>query len=362
MKKINVILSFVIIIIVAFLGVKFYLKNNQELLNYNITQNEKVKTDESMSLDEMVSNILFNDNGGRYSEGECRGEGHIILGSEEKDNMTYIYVLTMYGEYGFQDNNFVKVSGSGVIPAVIMFSENEQGEKINTIKWPLDGSAYIKSIKELFPEKYHNRVLTINKEDNEELKKQETSYAQKYLEEIGRNSIIGQFVDFEHSLLTSMGVPVHISNKLLGKAYSNYPHWIGNQERIEDGTRYVYEMNYIKDSNSIILEKYNYDTREIVEKIRINALKGEEITLKKSLTPTGFAGSSFNRIELYSNGEVYLVKYDGIGFDNENIVNDTLVAINTIDIEMFEDEGINIIGDSLSETGVLDIGWIKFNN
>ena len=88
---------------------------------------------------------------------------------------------------------------------------------------------------------------------------------------------------------------------------------IKENNRIEDGVRYVYEMNYTKDSNPIVLEKYNYDTREVVEKIRINSLNGEEIVLKKSLTPTGFAGSSFNRIELYSCGDVYWIQYDRTG-------------------------------------------------
>ena len=333
----------------------------------NVVQNDKddvneVVSMENMTLDEMVSHALLTKNDGRYAVGECKAEGHIILGSEEKDNETYVYALTMYGEYGFEDDNFVKVSGSGVIPAVIIFSENEQGEKTNEIKWPLDGSAYVKSIKELFPEEYHNRVLSIAKADNEELKNQETLYAQKYLTKIGREATIGEYGDFEHPLLTSMGVAVQVSNKLVEKGYANYPHWVGKLEKIEDGIRYVYEMNYTKDSNPIILEKYNYDTKEIVEKFRINSLNGAEISLKKILTPTGFAGSSFNRIELYSSGDVYWIQYDGAGFDYENIVKDVLIATNATDIEMFEDEGINVIGNNVKSVEALNLGWLKFNN
>ena len=333
----------------------------------NVTLNNEDETSktvykENMTLDEMVSHALLTKNDGRYAVGECKAEGHIILGSEEKNNETYIYAITMYGEYGFQDDNFVKVSGSGAIPAVIIFSENEQGEKTNTIKWPLDGSAHVDSIKELFPEEYHNKVLPVAKEDNEELRKQEIAYAQNYLTKIGRNATIGDFGDFEHPLLTPLGVSVQVSNKLAGKEYANYPYWIGNQERVENGVRYVYEMNYTKDSNPIILEKYNYDTREVVEKFRINSLNGEEIVLKKSLTPTGFAGSSFNRIELYSCGDVYWIQYDGAGFEYENIVNDTLIATNATDIEMFEDEGINVIGNNVKSVEVLNLGWLKFNN
>ena len=146
------------------------------------------------------------------------------------------------------------------------------------------------------------------------------------------------------------------------KGYANYPYWIGTQERIEDGVRYVYEMNYTKDSNPIVLEKYNYDTREVVEKIRINSLNGKEIILKKSLTPTGFAGSSFNRIELYSSGDVYWIQFDGAGFYYENIIQDTLIATNATDIEMYDDEGINVKGNNMKSEDVLNLGWLKFNS
>ncbi|MBE5813280.1 MAG: sodium ion-translocating decarboxylase subunit beta [Clostridiales bacterium] len=311
------------------------------------------------SLDDMVSNALLSNNKGKYADGECIAEGHIILGSDVKDKETFVYALTMYGEYGFQDNNFVKVSGSGTIPAVIVLSENDE---LNRIDWPEDGSKNVESIKELFPKEYHSRVLSIKDKDTEELEKQEKAYAQNYLSKIGRQAEIGDYGDFEHPLLTHKGVSVQVSNMLLAKNYANFPHWIGNQEKIEDGIRYVYEMNYDKENNQIILEKYNYETKEVVEKIRINSLNGDEVTLQKVLTPTGFAGSSFNRIELYKNGDIYWIQYDGAGVDYENIVKNVLVATNAKDIEMNEDEGIKVIGENINIIEDVKIGWLKFSN
>ncbi len=310
------------------------------------------------SLDNMVSNALLSDNKGKYADGECITEGHIILGSEVKKNETFVYALTMYGEYGFQDGNFVKVSGSGTIPAVIVFAENDGFVRID---WPKDGSKYVESIKELFPKEYHNRVLSIKDKDTEELEKQERVYAKDYLTKIGRKAEIGDYGDFEHPLLTHKGVSVQVSNMLLSKNYANYPYWIGNQEKIEDSIRYVYEMNYDKNTNQIFLEKYTYDAKEVIEKIRINSVNGEEIILKKVLTPTGFAGSSLNRIELYKNGDVYWIQYDGAGVDYENIVKNILVVTNAQDIEMFEDEGINIIGEELKIIEDTQISWLKFS-
>lgn len=324
-------------------------------------EDNMIDNSKSMTLDEMVSVALLEDSGSKYAGGECKVEGHIILGSEEKDEETFVYALTMYGEYGFQDGNFVKVSGSGVIPAVIVFSENAEGEWSSRINWPKDGSEYLESLKEMFPNEYHDRIINITDFDNKKIKDQEVSYTREYLVKIGREAKIGEYGDFEHPMLTSMGVSVNTSNKIVSKNYANYPQWVGNQEIIEDGERFVYAMNYKKGNDSIILEKYNYETREVVEKIRINSLNGEEITLQKILGPTGFAGSSLNRIELYSSGDVYLVQYDGAGFDYENIVKDILVASNATDIELFDDEGINVIGNSVKSIEVLNLGWLMFN-
>ena len=85
-------------------------------------------------------------------------------------------------------------------------------------------------------------------------------------------------------------------------------------------------------------------------------------SLTKSLTPTGFSGSSFNKIELYSNGDVYWIQYDGMGVADENIVKSVLVATNATDIEMFEDEGINIVGENVKKVEEQEIGWLIFNN
>lgn len=84
--------------------------------------------------------------------------------------------------------------------------------------------------------------------------------------------------------------------------------------------------------------------------------------LVKSLTPTGFAGSSLNKIELYQNGDIYWVQYDGEGIGEENIVKNVLVASNVKDIEMIEDEGINVIGNNVKLLEVLNLDWLKFNN
>lgn len=96
------------------------------------------------------------------------------------------------------------------------------------------------------------------------------------------------------------------------------------------------------------------------ENIFLINMESSKTNLVKSLTPTGFAGSSLNKIELYQNGELYWIQYDGEGIGKENIVKNVFIASNVEDIEMIEDEGINVIGNDIKLESDLNIGWLNF--
>ncbi|MDP4132560.1 MAG: transcriptional regulator [Bacillota bacterium] len=203
-----------------------------------------------------VSDAILTDNEEGYLSGECRGEGHIILKTEEKNDIVIVYAQTMYGEYGFQNDNFVKISGSGNIPAVIEFKKKNNKLSLYSFKYPKDGADYVKSIKEMFPLTLQTKVLYPSDKDLEELSKQERVYAQNYLKSIGREAKIGDYGDFEHNLLTDVGVPVEVSNKILKyKELSKYPDYIGTQEFIENGERCIYRTSYNKEENKVIFSK-----------------------------------------------------------------------------------------------------------
>ena len=60
--------------------------------------------------------------------------------------------------------------------------------------------------------------------------------------------------------------------------YWEYPYWIGTQEKIEDGVRYVYETQWkdYGDSDSMVyLTKYVYGTGEIIRTINVHIDDGE---------------------------------------------------------------------------------------
>lgn len=229
-------------------------------------------------LSKLVSNAIISDNAGAYYDGECCGEGHKILGCEVSGKRLKVYALTMFGYYGFQNEKFIKVSGSGVIPAVLTFEKNGGEYKLLEIKYPEDGAGYTKSIKKMFPLKYHFAVLNCESA-HAELKAQERSYAEAYLKSIGREAEIGEFRDLNVVLLTDLGVSVDVSNQLIvDKNLSEYPFWVGTSEYLKDGIRYVRSLSYDENAGQIIYSTAEKETGEVTECFVFDAATGEQLS------------------------------------------------------------------------------------
>lgn len=249
--------------------------SSQKVDEKNVVSKEKIEV--------AVKNVLLDESNTYIKESdgtECPVEGHIIMGYDKTKSGYKVYALTLCGAYGFENGNFVFISGTGLIPAVISF-DNELN--FNDIEYPKDGADYSKSIKKMFPKKYVSRALAYSESDVDELEKQKKYYAEKYLIEIGRDAKIGEHIDFNDSykLLTDVGVSVDVSNLLSEtlQKYSNdyYPYWIGNKEIIKDTVRYVLSQNYDSENNKIIYTKSVYDTKEVVEEFVFDSKTGLEI-------------------------------------------------------------------------------------
>ena len=95
------------------------------------------------------------------------------------------------------------------------------------------------------------------------------------MKKIGRDAVIGDYGDFEHTLLTDVGVSVDVSNSINDKLFANYTMWIGNREALENGVRYVYEKTYNKAAHEIVFTIYEYDANKIVERTRLDSITGK---------------------------------------------------------------------------------------
>lgn len=259
-KKIIAVLIAIVFVVGTCFAVENHVKSHDEKLN------------------EAVSKALLSATD-TYLKVECPAEGHIILGTkdvtEKEIKVIKVYALTMVGNYGFENDNFIKVSGSGMIPMVFTFEKNNNNYILKNSEQPLDGACFGESIKDMFPIIYYPKVFGYSERDINELRKQERKYAEEYLKKIGRKAKIGDYV--EHKFLTDVGVSEDVSNDMMDYEALGYPMHIGTCEQIENGIRYVYEQEYDKSVNEIRLKKYNYETKETVELIRVDALTGKEI-------------------------------------------------------------------------------------
>ncbi|MCH5185670.1 MAG: DUF4825 domain-containing protein [Oscillospiraceae bacterium] len=231
--------------------------------------------------DTLISKAILTHNSGGFADGECCAEGHIVLGNAEDGGNRIFYLLTSYGEYGFENGNFIKTSGTGIIPVRLTFDENNEPIEY---KEPTDGAEYINSLKEIFPAEYHARIFHENadyEDDYHALLDQEHIYADAYLKSINHDDCaIGEYADFEHTLTEELDVSV--SNSLLDLFYE-YPFWLGTAEKVEDGKRYVYEHKqdvYENVKTVVTYRKYSYHSGDIAEETVIE-VNGTDITYVK---------------------------------------------------------------------------------
>ena len=241
--------------------------------NENSTLSEKITPE----IEAAVSEAILKENDNTHYEGECPAEGHIIFGMKTNNKTICVYTYMAYANFGFENGNFVDGSGCQM-PAVFTFDADTY--TLLEIEYPKDGAAYPSSVKKMFPKKYRSKALgNLSDRENENLNKQLYKYADTYLESIGRKAKVGIMSDFDYPLLTDSGVSVDVSNALGDiEKTAPYPYWIGNKEILENGVRFVYQMDYDKEQSRIIYSKYSYDNpNTIEERIVVDALTGKII-------------------------------------------------------------------------------------
>ena len=221
----------------------------------------------------------------RVTGGECTGEGHIILKEMEEDGKPVVYAICSTGCYGFVNGNLEETGGTGAIPTRLTFTVDEYGNWHLVDYWePVDGDLYSSSLREAFPS-YLLYLRASNAEWHyRDLKIQKQKYAHEYLDRIGRSAKVGDSADFGHPLATDQGMSVEASNYLAGEeALGDYPYFLGTEERIENGVRWVYsnEWNPTEGGGTAVYTKTNYETGEIAEKW-VYKISGDTCTLTET--------------------------------------------------------------------------------
>lgn len=116
----------------------------------------------------------------------------------------------------------------------------------------------------------------------------------------------------------------------------------------------------LQENEDSLISKVNDDN--VISNVDDNKLK--ENTIKTVLTPSGFSGSSSKRVILYSDNTVYVINYDGAGYEETNIVDKTLIAKNVETIEyngQGEDFKSIIVKGKEIEIIETSYNWIEFD-
>lgn len=222
------------------------------------------------ALDEALTAYLAQEQDAYY-EGEYFTASHTILSTQETGAGCEVFAVTSVSWYGFLNDHFVSVSGSGAIPCKLTFARAADGQLSLTEYWqPRDGSEYETSIREVFPAALQSKALHADRY-YDQLKANQEAQAQVYLDRIGRQAEIGDYGDFTFPLATDQGMSVTVSNALLAlEALAPYPYYLGTEERVEDGVRWVYETAWEHDGNgngTATYTKYSYDDGQIAQQM-----------------------------------------------------------------------------------------------
>lgn len=187
-KVLFTIVGILVIVILAILLTSGNSKNSEyEVETLNSNQYNQIHID---NLNTAISKVLINEQT-LNDNGKVLTEGHVILDKEERDNYIKVYLIASGGSFGFEGNTFTITSGYSLIPMVMDFSKDENGNLIFIKKQePMDGSYYIKSLKNMFPYDLHKTVIHETERYREDIEKQQKIQANNYLNSINSNAKI----------------------------------------------------------------------------------------------------------------------------------------------------------------------------
>lgn len=227
----------------------FYYPVNHIPDDFRHSETTQISAQTQTSIEKAVS-LAIKDQGKGYLDGEVATEGHVILLVEEKEGLVIAYTVASFSWFGFENNVFTGISGSGAIPTVITFSKNEKDEySLLEYKEPTDGEGYLESIQEMFPGKLWDTVL--HTDHYPELAHQKEAQAKGYLQSIGRSAEVK--VGYVEKQLVDINVQA--SNKLFAEftkrnfELNNFPYWLGTKEYLIKGERFIYQTSQSKSSD-----------------------------------------------------------------------------------------------------------------
>ncbi len=209
------------------------------------------------SLDQMVSAALTSN----HLQDELKTEGHKIIGTEEKDDLLFVYTIAATSGYNFINDKFISTENTGPEPMVLGFDLGD-GHYIDVNTEEFSKAGQLPAYR--FPARMKLRSFL----PVWDLGIQQEEYAKAYLKSIGREAVISPQCDEDLiNLPYEAGISQEVNNALMAD-YPQYSFIYKKPEYLADGVRFVQEVN-MEDQNRLVLKTCRYDDGAVMERIVI---------------------------------------------------------------------------------------------
>ena len=124
-----------------------------------VIENNSIQAKQQKEIDAVISKYLvdsFNTN----TKADKTLEAHELLGVEENNDKIYAYIWAYQGGFMNQGISGYTPGENSFKPMVVVMEKRTNGEySVIESRTPKEGEEYFSSVKEMFPEKYQDRIL-----------------------------------------------------------------------------------------------------------------------------------------------------------------------------------------------------------
>lgn len=233
-----------------------------------------------------IEDSIYKYNKDKFPFGEVGIESHITYEIYETVEYTKAYLFVHYYKYQFANDTF-EIVGGIVAPVTITFSKDKKnGYIMKEYKEADDGAKYGVSLLEMFPENILPMVEnhSNNKEEMNQIENDLNRKIQDYLSALGRS---GFKVGKSEKKYPEIREENQMIFDVLSQIYTDYPYFVGNWEKIEDGIRYRYsliEKDTSEDKDILTYEKINLNTNTKEQSLTVELKNGEITEIEGNLS------------------------------------------------------------------------------
>lgn len=124
-----------------------------------VIKNNSIQAEQKKEIDAVISKYLV-DSFNISTKADKTLEAHELLGIEENNDKTYSYIWAYQMGFMSQGISNYRFGEESFKPMVVVMGKKSNGEySVIESKTPKEGEEYFSSVKEMFPEKYQDRIL-----------------------------------------------------------------------------------------------------------------------------------------------------------------------------------------------------------